>query len=344
MPRLYPRERRSTRSGRARATSSASTCCGRWRASPQRARGLLRRGRRGRRGRAAARRRASAALRRRARRTPRRSRPAPGAWSSGWRWRSRARCSSATATRRSPTPSAPRAWPATGAGPSAPCRPAPTSARIIERHAPGVWRRRSQPSLVQPPDDRLGQPDGVREGAVVDVLGDVGRPVIVGGLLEVGARAERRRTHTRRRAASRRRWRFVAVGSGTARSRAPRRSRRSGRASGPGTRAFGSSPPPEGPAGAASPVCRGSMKKVLSRGRSAKWRSAKACIPSQMRLLRAWRRASRRTLLAGRSESARRSPAAPPRRWRCRWPREPFRAGRCRRAPPPRGRRAPSRP
>ena len=48
-----------------------------------------------------------------------------------------------------------------------------------------------EPALVQAADDRLGEADGVGEGAVVDVLRRVGGPVVVGRLLEAGAGAER---------------------------------------------------------------------------------------------------------------------------------------------------------
>ncbi len=57
-----------------------------------------------------------------------RSRLAPAAWSRRWLSPCRARSWSASETRRSPTPSAPPAWRATGARPSALCRRASTSA------------------------------------------------------------------------------------------------------------------------------------------------------------------------------------------------------------------------
>ena len=98
--------------------------------------------------------------------TSRRSRPAPAAWSSGWRWCSRGRCWSATATRRSPTPSAPRGSAATGGAPSAPCRPPPTSAASSTATAPSQLsscRRRA--SLPQRPTDLL-QRDHAGQAAV----------------------------------------------------------------------------------------------------------------------------------------------------------------------------------
>ena len=72
-------------------------------------------------------------------RRPRRHRDrARGASSSAWRWRCRRRCSCATATRPSPTRSAPRASAATGAAPSARCRPASTSTRSSSATRPHV--------------------------------------------------------------------------------------------------------------------------------------------------------------------------------------------------------------
>ena len=97
--------------------------------------GLLRRGRPGRRRRRPARR-----LRGRAaggpRATPRSSRRAPGGSSSAWRSRCRARCWSATPRPRSPTPSAPRAWPATRGWRSARCPPGTDAEAIVARHTP----------------------------------------------------------------------------------------------------------------------------------------------------------------------------------------------------------------
>ena len=69
----------------------------------------------------------------------RRSRAARAASSSAWRSRCRPRCWSATATRRSPTPSAPRASPATAAAPSARCRPAPTSGGSSSGTQREIW-------------------------------------------------------------------------------------------------------------------------------------------------------------------------------------------------------------
>ena len=113
---------RSPRSGRARATSSASTCCARWPGTPHAVEAFAAEVGEG----AVAEPRASTSsggsCATSSPRTPRRSRPAPGASSSGWRSRYRARCWSATATRRSPTPSAPPAWTATPAAPSGPSR------------------------------------------------------------------------------------------------------------------------------------------------------------------------------------------------------------------------------
>lgn len=57
---------------------------------------------------------------------PRTPRCGPAVWSSAWRWCCRVRCSSGTRRHRSRTPSAPPAWPATGAWPSAPSRPGRT--------------------------------------------------------------------------------------------------------------------------------------------------------------------------------------------------------------------------
>ena len=96
-------------------------------AQPARARGVLRRGRARERSPSRGWTPSRRKLRDELATTPRRSRPARAASSSGWRSRCRARCWSATATRPSPTPSAPRAWTATGARPSARCPPAPTS-------------------------------------------------------------------------------------------------------------------------------------------------------------------------------------------------------------------------
>ncbi len=58
-----------------------------------------------------------------------RSRAAPAASSKRWPCACRARCSCATPRRPSPTPSAPRAWPATAASSTARCPPAATSRR-----------------------------------------------------------------------------------------------------------------------------------------------------------------------------------------------------------------------
>ena len=41
-----------------------------------------------------------------------------------------------------------------------------------------------EPALIEVVDERLDETDRVGEGSVVDVLWDIGRPVIVGGLLE----------------------------------------------------------------------------------------------------------------------------------------------------------------
>jgi hypothetical protein len=49
-----------------------------------------------------------------------------------------------------------------------------------------------EPALVEAADERLNEADRVGEGPVLDVLRDVGRPVIVGRLLELRARAQRR--------------------------------------------------------------------------------------------------------------------------------------------------------
>ena len=88
-------------------------------------RGVLRRARTRRRHRRALRRRARHAAARSSA-TPTSSSTAPGTSSSGWRCCCRVRCCCATATRPSPTRSSRRGWPATGASPTARCRPAST--------------------------------------------------------------------------------------------------------------------------------------------------------------------------------------------------------------------------
>ncbi len=62
----------------------------------------------------------------------------------------------------------------------------------VSRGARGTGARRSgspllEPALVEAADERLSEADRVGEGLVVDVLRDVGRPVVVGWLLELGA-------------------------------------------------------------------------------------------------------------------------------------------------------------
>ena len=128
MPRLFRESPAERRSGRARATSRPSTCCGRWSSSRQSLEAFFAEVGEG----ADAEPRldaAVAALERRARRPRARSRPAPAGSSSGWRWRCRPRCWSASATRPSPTPSAPPASTATGAGLRHPAGRHSTSAR-----------------------------------------------------------------------------------------------------------------------------------------------------------------------------------------------------------------------
>ena len=116
-------------------------------AQPRGARRLLRRGRRGRGRRPAPRR-----LRRRHARGVHRPRGASsrarGGWSSAWRCACRARCSCATRRPRWPTPSAPRAWPATRACTTARCRPASTP----RRSSRGTRRRCDRSAeIVRPP-------------------------------------------------------------------------------------------------------------------------------------------------------------------------------------------------
>src|SRR3954452_17457813 len=49
-----------------------------------------------------------------------------------------------------------------------------------------------QPALVQPANDCRREPDRIGHGPEVDVVRYIGRPVVVGRLLQVGARAQRR--------------------------------------------------------------------------------------------------------------------------------------------------------
>ena len=309
-------------------------------ADPEARRGVLRRGRRGRGADPAPRRR-----RRRAARpssaTSRRSSRAPAAWSSGWRWCSRARCWSASATRRSPTPSAPRAWTATGAAPSAPCPAGTDFERIIARHTRRATVLGSEPALVEAPDHRLAEPHRVGEGRVVDVLGGVGGPVVVGRLLELGAPSTAPRTDSRRQRLERRRSRFAAAGSGTARSRARSARPSSSASAGAGTRASSGIPPPAARSRCGEPTVSTQRKNVRSRGSSAKWRSPNAFIPSLNDSSEPAESRITRTELGRLGEQAlgEREQQRPP-RWRCRWRPGPHRASRCRPSPPRSPRRA----
>ena len=87
--------------------------------------------------------------------TPRRRR---AAWSSSWRWRSRARSWSSTRRPRSPTPSAPRAWPTAAGDSSGPCRAASIRRRSARGRAPtspeGLLCRQSRSAAVAP-DSRV---------------------------------------------------------------------------------------------------------------------------------------------------------------------------------------------
>ena len=114
---------------------------------PRGARRLLRRGRRGR-GRRPAARRVRGRHARGVHRPRGASSRAPAASSSAWRCACRARCSSATRRPRWPTPSAPRAWPATRACTTARCRPASTP----RRSSRGTRRRCDRSAeIVRPP-------------------------------------------------------------------------------------------------------------------------------------------------------------------------------------------------
>ena len=144
--------RRSTRCGRAAATSTPSTCCGRWRASPSRVEAFF----------------AEVALADDARITAAVSdlqkdlgeadEVRRGGWSSGWRWCCRHRCWCGTPRRRSPTRSARPGSAATGAARSARCRAVSTCARSSTgRHRSAVDRphvRDSARPRRQPPGRR----------------------------------------------------------------------------------------------------------------------------------------------------------------------------------------------
>ena len=240
MPRLY-REARSTRSGRAPATSSASTCCARWPRSRTRSRPSSPRSPRP----SGADPRLDAAsptcattcaepseIDARPRLVERMALAAAGLAAGPPRRRGGA-----------PTPSAPRASPARP-GPrvrhpaagtdfdphhraphsrgselvagrrsrdrplrqrlleSPPLRGAPIrQAAWLESIGPPTWPNRGLPAprrahhshrSIEPADDRLDEPNGVGERAVVNVLRHVGRPVVVGRLLQPRAGAQRR--------------------------------------------------------------------------------------------------------------------------------------------------------
>ena len=113
------------------------------------------------------------------------------------------------------------------------------------------------PALVQPPDDRLGEPHAVGERVVVDV-----RPpcrVASGSWTAPCSRSPSRgrRTGSRPSARPARRSRCAGAGSGTARCRAPPPCGRPGRARRAGSRTSSASPRRGSRSGAASRACPG---------------------------------------------------------------------------------------
>ena len=127
---------------------------------------------------------------------------------------------------------------------------------------------------------RLGQPHRVAHPPEVDVLGDVGRPVVVGRCLRSVTE------HRRPRIAPGERLEAVgAVAEPEIRLesiRAPRRGRRPARAPRAGTRAGRIAPSPRSTLSVGEPTVSTQRKNVDSRGSQSKWRSPNAFMPLQI--------------------------------------------------------------
>src|ERR1700712_2225644 len=80
--------------------------------------------------------------------------------------------------------------------------PGPYDEYVVGWHEAGCYRRESRPGSrdslnsshsTATADRGLAEPDPICHGAEVDVLGEVVRPVVVGGLLELVATGDHRR-------------------------------------------------------------------------------------------------------------------------------------------------------